>query len=97
MFSYSNYFYRGVTNIRQNYFTMPDVKPSWECYHHQPINVFTAGAQAFLMDHPLGEQAITHHAGPVRIGGNVIVYEISLRNTDLDEVCLPKYLSRFLQ
>jgi hypothetical protein len=38
-------------------------------YHHQPINVPTAGAQAFLMDYLQGEQAITHHAGPVRIGG----------------------------
>jgi hypothetical protein len=37
--------------------------------HHQPINVPTAGAQAFLMDYPQGERAITHHAGPVRIGG----------------------------
>jgi hypothetical protein len=25
----------------------------------------TAGAQAFLMDHPQGEGAITHHAGRV--------------------------------
>jgi hypothetical protein len=38
-------------------------------YRHQPINVPTAGAQAFLMDYPQGERAITHHAGPVRIGG----------------------------
>jgi hypothetical protein len=38
-------------------------------HHQQPINVPTAGAQAFLMDYPQGEQAITHHAGPVRIGG----------------------------
>jgi hypothetical protein len=38
-------------------------------HHHQPINVPTAGAQAFLMDYPPGERAITHHAGPVRIGG----------------------------
>jgi hypothetical protein len=30
--------------------------------HHQPINVPTAGAQAFLMDYPQGERAITHHA-----------------------------------
>jgi hypothetical protein len=37
--------------------------------HHQPINVPTAGAQAFLMDYPQGERAMTHHAGPVRIGG----------------------------
>jgi hypothetical protein len=37
--------------------------------HHQPFNVPTAGAQAFLMDYPQGERAITHHAGPVRIGG----------------------------
>jgi hypothetical protein len=34
-------------------------------HHHQPINVPTAGAQAFLMDYPQGERAITHHAGPV--------------------------------
>jgi hypothetical protein len=38
-------------------------------HHHQPINVPTAGAQAFLMDYPQGERAITHHAGPLRIGG----------------------------
>jgi hypothetical protein len=36
--------------------------------HHQPINVSTAGAQAFLIDYPQEERAITHHAGPVRIG-----------------------------
>jgi hypothetical protein len=28
----------------------------------------TAVAQAFLIDYPEGERAITHHAGPVRIG-----------------------------
>jgi hypothetical protein len=38
-------------------------------HHHQPINVPTAGAQAFLMDYPQGERAINHHAGPERIGG----------------------------
>jgi hypothetical protein len=38
-------------------------------HHHQPINVPTAGAQAFLMDYSQGERAITHHAGPVRISG----------------------------
>jgi hypothetical protein len=38
-------------------------------HHHQPINVPTAGAQAYLMDYSQGERAITHHAGPVRIGG----------------------------
>jgi hypothetical protein len=37
--------------------------------HHQPIKGPTAGAQAFLMGFPQGERAITHHAGPVRIGG----------------------------
>jgi hypothetical protein len=37
-------------------------------HHHQPINVPTTGAQTFLMDYPQGERAITHHAGPVRIG-----------------------------
>jgi hypothetical protein len=31
-------------------------------HHHQPINVTPAGAQAFLMDYPQGERAITHHA-----------------------------------
>jgi hypothetical protein len=31
--------------------------------------IITAGAQAFFMDYPQGERAITHHAGPVRIGG----------------------------
>jgi hypothetical protein len=38
-------------------------------YHHQPINVPTAGAEAFLMDYPQVERAITHVAGPVRVGG----------------------------
>jgi hypothetical protein len=37
--------------------------------HHQPINVPTAGAQAFLIDYPQRERAITHYAGQVRIGG----------------------------
>jgi hypothetical protein len=36
--------------------------------HHQPINVPTAGAQAFFMDYTQEEWAITHHAGPVRVG-----------------------------
>jgi hypothetical protein len=31
--------------------------------HHQPINVLTAGEQAFLMDYQQGECAITHHTG----------------------------------
>jgi hypothetical protein len=38
-------------------------------HHHQPINVPTAGAQAFLMDYPQGEQAMSHHVDPMRIGG----------------------------
>jgi hypothetical protein len=39
-------------------------------YHpHQLINVPAAGAQAFLMDYKQGERVITHHAGPVRVGG----------------------------
>jgi hypothetical protein len=37
-------------------------------HHHQPINVPTAGAQAFLMDYTQGERAIAHHKDPVRIG-----------------------------
>jgi hypothetical protein len=45
-------------------------------YHHQPINVPTAGAQAFLMDYPQGKRAITHYAGPVRIGGSLYVYNM---------------------
>jgi hypothetical protein len=38
-------------------------------HHHQPINISTAEAQTFLMDYPQAEWAITHHAGPVWIGG----------------------------
>jgi hypothetical protein len=38
-------------------------------HYHHPINVPTAEAQACLMDYPYGERAITHHVGPVRIGG----------------------------
>jgi hypothetical protein len=41
-------------------------------HHDRPINVPTAGAQAFLMDYPQGEGAITHHAGSVRIGGCLV-------------------------
>jgi hypothetical protein len=41
---------------------------SWFQYRHQPINVLTAEAQAFLMDYTQGERTITHHARPVRIG-----------------------------
>jgi hypothetical protein len=37
--------------------------------HHQPINVPIAEVQAFLMDYTQEERAITHNAGPVRIGG----------------------------
>jgi hypothetical protein len=37
-------------------------------FHHQPINVPTAGAQAFFIDHT-GELVIAHHADAVRIGG----------------------------
>jgi hypothetical protein len=36
---------------------------------HHPVNVPTAGAQAFLMDYKQGKRAISHYAGPVRIGG----------------------------
>jgi hypothetical protein len=38
-------------------------------HHHQPIYLPTAGAQAFHMDYPQGERAITHNAGPVPVGG----------------------------
>jgi hypothetical protein len=44
----------------------------YDHHHHQPINLPTAGAQALLMDYPRGERAITHHAGPVRIGGYLL-------------------------
>jgi hypothetical protein len=46
--------------------------------HHQPINVPTVGAQAFLMNYPQGERAITHHAGPMRIGGCLTPYKLFL-------------------
>jgi hypothetical protein len=36
--------------------------------HHQASNASTAGAQAFT-HYTLEERAITHHAGPVRVGG----------------------------
>jgi hypothetical protein len=36
---------------------------------HQPIKAPTAGAQDFLMNHTLGERAVTNYAGPVGIGG----------------------------
>jgi hypothetical protein len=56
--------------------------------HNQPINVPTAGAQAFLIDHPHGERAITHHSGSVRIG-----VSRDKRNTTGTNglTCLPKH------
>jgi hypothetical protein len=61
---------------------------NWFCWkilhHHQPINVST-GAQAFFMDYPQGERAITHHAGPVR----VLTTANAAGTNGL--TCLPKY------
>jgi hypothetical protein len=37
--------------------------------HHQPINVPTAGEQAYLMDYTQGEGAKIYHADPVQISG----------------------------
>jgi hypothetical protein len=61
----------------------------------QPINVATARAQAFLMDYSQGERAITHHAGPVRIGTHQYsadwypaVFAVVSGISDL--TCLPK-------
>jgi hypothetical protein len=51
-----------IVSTNQEFYFVPFI-------HHQPINVPSAGAQAFLMDYPQGERAITHQAGPVRIGG----------------------------
>jgi hypothetical protein len=38
-------------------------------HHHQPINVPTAGAQPSLWITHKENGPITHHAGPVRVGG----------------------------
>jgi hypothetical protein len=38
-------------------------------HHHQPINVLTTGAQAFLLGYTKGERAITYHTGGVRADG----------------------------
>jgi hypothetical protein len=46
-----------------------EFQQSLNFHHHQPINVPTAGAQAFLMNNTKEERAITHHAGPVWVGG----------------------------
>jgi hypothetical protein len=60
------------TSFTSAYFALVNCECVFNKYHrhhyNQPINVPTAGAQAFLMDHPQGERAITHHAGPMRIG-----------------------------
>jgi hypothetical protein len=65
--------HRGQTHHRRRQLPAPHNLNAYaslsHTHHHQPINVPTAGAQAFLMDYPQGEQAITHHAGPVRIDG----------------------------
>jgi hypothetical protein len=59
---------------RTNFFHCRPLAPVFYCnhhnHHHQPINVPIAGAQAFLMDYPQRERAITHYAGPVWIGAN---------------------------
>jgi hypothetical protein len=36
----------------------------------------TAGAQAFFTDYTYGEPAITHHAGPVRVGEYICVFNL---------------------
>jgi hypothetical protein len=38
--------------------------------HDKPIDAPTAGAQVFLIDYTEREQAITHHASLVRVGGS---------------------------
>jgi hypothetical protein len=59
--------WRGWCKVHTLYMPVSGCQPL--SHHHQPINAPTAGAQAFLMDYPQGERAITHHAGPVQIGG----------------------------
>jgi hypothetical protein len=51
------------------------------------MNVPTAGAQAFLLDHPQGERDITHHANPVRIGRLTTAYTGGTNGL----TCLPKH------
>jgi hypothetical protein len=60
---------RKILNHHNEYYDLKVTSFEQYYHHHQPINVPTAGAQAILMDYPQGERAITHHAGPVRIGG----------------------------
>jgi hypothetical protein len=47
-----------ITNSKKGVYGMKDKKIYH--HHHQPINVPTAGAQAFLMNYPQGERGITH-------------------------------------
>jgi hypothetical protein len=60
---------KGMLRNKESYILCYAIKTQVHHHHHQPINVPTAGAQAFFMDYPQGERTITHHAGPVRIGG----------------------------
>jgi hypothetical protein len=48
---------------------LPPVTPAGHSHHYQPINVLTAGAQAFHMSYPQGARPIAHHASSVQIGG----------------------------
>jgi hypothetical protein len=52
-------------------------------HHHQPINVPTAGAQAFLLDYAEGERAINPPRGPTA----------NAAGTN-DLTCLPKHGTR---
>jgi hypothetical protein len=56
-------------------------------HHHQPINVPTVGAQAFLMDYTQGERVITHHAGQCRLGGTTTANAAETNGS----TCLPNH------
>jgi hypothetical protein len=71
--SLSNLFLLQVNRL----FALKKMRLTIECYakiffhyphHHQPINVLTTGAQAFVMDYPQGERTIAHHARPCVVG-----------------------------
>jgi hypothetical protein len=51
-FVYSHFIPKGVAKAFHIFFRDTFTKTT----HHQPINVPTAGAQAFLMDYPQGEK-----------------------------------------
>jgi hypothetical protein len=66
--------------VRQNALALQTERTLFIYHHHQPINVPTGGTQAFLINYTSRERAITHHAGPVRVGSQLVSTQLTTAN-----------------